>query len=318
MNTLFDLIYSAHHDLRPHVAITPLSHSMGLSEISGCEVYLKCEHLLTTGSFKFRGASNKFRLLSVSARKEGVIAASSGNHGKAVALAGKMAGVPVTVYTTTKASPVKLQAITQYGAHLITLDATSIEVEIEARRQAQLQGKVFISPYNDLEVIAGQGTIGMELMEQCMDAHAIFASVGGGGLISGVATAIKSQKTDTQIIGCWPANANSLFSSLKAGKIIAGDEYDTLSDGTAGEIESDSITFPLCQQLIDDTLLVTEEDIRSAMKSIAHTDQWIIEGAAGVAVAGMLKKASHYQGKKVIIILCGRNINFDKYLDVVS
>lgn len=242
MNDLYRSICSAHRALRPQVPVTPLTLSIGLSEISGCEVYLKCDHLQITGSFKYRGACNKIRLLNKKARKDGVIVASSGNHGQAVALAGKMAGVPVTVYASANAAPIKLKAIRQYGAQLITLKSTGLEVELEARHQAELQNKVFISPYNDLEVIAGQGTVGMEILEQCPNAKAIFSAVGGGGLISGIATAIKSEHSNTDIIGCWPANATSLYSSLKAGTMISIEEFDTLSDGTAGEVEPGSVT----------------------------------------------------------------------------
>lgn len=318
MNSLYHDIELAHHALRPQVISTPITFSMGLSKITGCKVYLKCEHLMTTGSFKFRGACNKIRLLSKDARKDGVLVASSGNHGQAVALAGSMAGVPVTVYASEQAAAVKLNAIAQYGAKLITLNAAGLEVELEARFQAEKQGKVFISPYNDLEVIAGQGTIGMELSEQCPAADAIFASVGGGGLISGIATAIKEQHPETRIIGCWPANATSLYTSLQSGSIISVEEFDTLSDGTAGEVEPGSVTFPICQKLLDNTVLVTEEEIKNAMKVIAQTDQWMIEGAAGVALAAMLKQAENYQGQKVVVVICGRNITLEQYLKAIA
>lgn len=315
---LFAHIQQAHDALRPAVAVTPLSHSPGLSALSGCELYLKCEHLQHTGSFKFRGASNKVRLLTPQQRQQGVITASSGNHGQGVALAGRNAGVPVTVYASSSASAVKLDAIRALGAQVITLNCDPLSVELEAARQAQLQDKHFVSPYNDQQIIAGQGTIGMELMAQQPQLDAVFVAVGGGGMISGIGTALRQLKPQCQVIGCWPANAPTLQRSLQAGRIIEMEEQETLSDGTAGGVEADSITFPICQQVIDATVLVSEAEIRAAMKAVAAHERWIIEGAAGVAMAGALKMAADFQGKRVAVILCGRNIMLEKFLGAVQ
>lgn len=320
-NTLVDLfkdIEQAHEALRPGVAVTPLSYSPRLAELSGCELYLKCEHLQHTGSFKFRGASNKVRLLTNEQRMQGLITASSGNHGQGVALAARQAGVPVTVYATTTASSLKLEAIRALGAEVVTLDTDPLSVELEAARQAERQGKLFVSPYNDPQIIAGQGTIGMEINEQLQDVAAVFVAVGGGGMISGIGTAIKKLSPNTEVVGCWPANAPTMERSLAAGEIIEMEELDTLSDGTAGGIEPGSITFPLCQQVIDRTVLVTEEEIRNAMKAVARYERWIIEGAAGVALAGALKLASQYQGKRVVVVLCGRNILIEKFVGAIQ
>lgn len=315
---LFGDIQQAHEALRPEVLITPLSRSPRLSALSGCDLYLKCEHLQHTGSFKYRGASNKVRLLAPLQRQQGVITASSGNHGQALALAGKAAGVPVTVFASAAASSLKLEAIRTLGAEVITLDTDPLSVELEAARQAQLQGKLFVSPYNDLQVIAGQGTIGVEIHQQLPQVDAVFVSVGGGGLISGVGTALKQLRPTVEIIGCWPANAPAMERSLAAGELIEVEEQDTLSDGTAGGVEPGSVTFPLCQRVIDRTVLVSEEEIRDAMKAIARFERWIIEGAAAVALAGALKLAHDYQGKRIAVILCGRNIVLEKFLGAIQ
>lgn len=318
VSRLAEEITAAHSLLRPQVAVTALTHSPALSAHTGCEIYLKCEHLQHTGSFKFRGASNKILKLNDSQRNKGVITASSGNHGQALALAGRRAGVAVTVYTTTSASPLKIDAIKAYGAQVISLDTDPLSVELEAARQAHQQETLFISPYNDADIIAGQGTIGAELVEQLPDVDAVFVAVGGGGLISGIGAALSQRKPDTEIIGCWPANAPTLQRSLEAGHIIEMEEQETLSDGTAGGIEPGSMTFPLCQKVIDRTVLVSEQEIRAAMKSVARHERWMIEGAAGVALAGAIKLAADYQGKKVAVILCGRNILLEKFLDAVQ
>jgi threonine dehydratase len=318
MGELFATIGEANQAIRPQVAVTPLTYSPRLSAMSGCELYLKCEHLQHTGSFKFRGASNKIRLLDAQQRSQGVITASSGNHGQGVALAGKLAGVPVTVYAASSASSLKLEAIRALGAEVVTLDSDPLSVELEAARQAQHQGKLFISPYNDAQIIAGQGSIGMELFEQQPELDAVFASVGGGGMISGIGTALKQLKPGIEIVGCWPANAPTLQRSLAAGEIIEMEEGDTISDGTAGGVEPGSITFPLCQRLLDRTVLVSEDEIHHAMQDVARFERWIIEGAAGVALAGFLQVAEAYRGKRVAVVLCGRNILLEKFIGAVK
>ncbi|HAL69119.1 MAG TPA: hypothetical protein DCP84_15800 [Pseudomonas sp.] len=199
-------IKHAHAALRPAVRTPPLTRSQHLSATTGVDVWLKCEHLQPTGSFKFCGASNKVRLLPVSAREHGVIAASSGNHDQALALAGKTAGVPVTLYTTTTASTYKVEAMRNLGAEVICLPTDPLSAELEAARQAQAKGVPFVSPYNDLQVIAGQGTIGMELFEQAPDLDAVFVAVGGGGMIAGIGAALRTLAPGVDIIGRWPCS----------------------------------------------------------------------------------------------------------------
>lgn len=318
LGSLQQAITEAHTALRPQVTVTPLTLSSRLSALSGCEVYLKCEHLQHTGSFKYRGASNKLRLLDPAQRQRGVITASSGNHGQGLALAGQALGVPVSVYTTTQASSYKLEAMRALGAEVISLDLDPLGAELEAGRQAQLQGKPYVSPYNDYQIIAGQGTVGMELFEQQPELDAVFVAVGGGGLISGIAAALHGLSAKTRIVGCWPANSPALHASLAAGRIIEVDEEETISDGTAGGVEPDSVTLGLCQRLLSQRVLVSEAQIKAAMREVAASERWIIEGAAGVAMAGMLALAEEYRGKKVAVVLCGRNIVLEKYLEAIA
>lgn len=318
MDSLYERIVDAHRAIRPQVAVTPLTHSPLLSAETGCDVFLKCEHLQHTGSFKFRGATNKLRLLDPEQRRNGVATVSTGNHGQGVALAGKLAGVPVTVYAAVTAAPVKLDAIRALGATVVTIDASTLEVELEAARRAARDGLPFISPYNDIDVIAGQGTIGLELVEQHPGLAAVFASVGGGGLISGIGTALEQASPSTDVIGCWPANATTLYRCMQAGKVIEVEESDTISDGTAGGVEPDAITLPIAQRVIDRSVLVSEEEIKAAMKRLAQTDRWMVEGAAGVALASLLQIAPTYRGKSVAVVLCGRNIMLDKFVAAVQ
>jgi threonine dehydratase len=318
MTALFDRILEADVGIRPQVPVTPLDLSPALSAALGCEVLLKCEHLQPTGSFKVRGAANKVHMLDAAARRAGVITASTGNHGQGVARAGALAGVTVSVYVGAATAPQKMAAIRALGAQVVVIDGPPIDAELEARRQAEIQGKTYISPYNDLDVVAGQGTIGVELARQGPELGAVFVSVGGGGLISGIGTALKRLSPHTRVVGVWPENSPCMLAALQAGTIVDTVEYPTLSDATAGAVETGSVTFPICRDVIDETLTVTESEIASAMRTVAQTDRWMIEGAAGVAVAGLVKSAAAWQGRKVAAVICGRNIALDKFLHAVS
>jgi threonine dehydratase len=318
MKSLFDRILEADVGIRPQVPVTPLELSPALSAALGCEVLLKCEHLQPTGSFKVRGAANKVHMLAEAARRAGVITASTGNHGQGVARAGALAGVAVTVYVGSATAPQKMAAIRALGAAVVIIDGPPIDAELEARRQAQIQGKTYISPYNDLDVVAGQGTIGIELARQAPELAAVFVAVGGGGLISGIGTALKQLSPRVHVVGVWPENSPCMLDALKAGAIVDTVEYPTLSDATAGAVEVGAVTFPICGTVIDTTITVTEAEIASAMRTVAETDRWMIEGAAGVAVAGLIKSAAAYRGRKVAAILCGRNIALDKFLRAVG
>jgi threonine dehydratase len=318
LETLYRRIMDAHSTIRPAVAVTPLAYSERFSTATGCHVYLKCEHQQHTGSFKYRGAYNKLRLLSRDDRARGVIAATSGNHGQAVALAARLSQVNVTVYTSSSASPYKLEAMRALGATVVSVPGDSLAAEQEAVRQAALQGKPYISPYNDLDVIAGQGTVGVEIHEQQPALDAIFAAVGGGGLISGIGTALSRLNPDAQMIGCWSEQAAAMYHALKAGAIYPVAQGDTLASGSAGNIYPDAITFDLCQRLVNRSVLVTEEEIRWAMKAVAVDEHWIIEGAAGVSLAGALKVARTMPGKRLAVVLCGRNVDWPVFLQAVS
>ncbi|MEA3180188.1 MAG: threonine dehydratase [Gammaproteobacteria bacterium] len=284
----------------------------------GCSVLLKNEHLQPTGSFKIRGATNKIQILGEAARRTGVTTASTGNHGQAVARAGSLAGVPVTVYVAASAAQPKVDAIRALGAELVVVSGPPIGAELLARRHADEQGKIYISPYNDLDVIAGQGTLGMELIEQAPELDAVFISVGGGGLISGVGTALKNLSPRTRVIGVWPENSPCMLRAMEAGAIVDVDEKETLSDGTAGAVEPGSVTLPLCRAVIDETITVSEADIGRGMRMIADAEHWIVEGSAGVALAGLARRAEAFRGKKVAVVLCGRNIALERFLYAIE
>ena len=316
--SLFERITQAHAAIRPQVPVTPLERSSVLSARLGCEVLFKCEHLQPTGSFKVRGATNRIRLLAEEARRTGVITASTGNHGQAVARAGALAGVPVTVFVAASTVRSKVDAIRRLGATLAIIDGNPLDAELAARRSATEQGKTYVAPYNDPDVVAGQGTLGMELSEQAPQLDAVFISVGGGGLIGGVGTALKGLSPNTRVVGVWPENSPCMLRALEAGHLFEVPESATLSDGTAGGIEPGSITFPICQSVIDERITVTEQEIAAAMRDVAAADHWMVEGAAGVALAGLVKSAAAWQGRRVAVVLCGRNIALETFLGAIG
>ena len=314
----FAAIQQAHAAIRPRVPVTPLAHSIGLSGKLGCTVLLKQEHLQPTGSFKYRGATNRVRLLSEEQRQHGVITASTGNHGLAVAQAGALADVRVSVYVARSAAAAKREAITALGAKLVVVEGPTIEAELAARRDAAAQGKVFISPYNDAAIVAGQGTAGVELAEQAPDLDAVFVAVGGGGLIGGVGTALRRLIPKAEVVGVWAENAPAMLRSLEAGAIVDTPDLPTLSDGTAGAVEPGSITFPICAAVIDRYVAVTEPEIAAAMRLVAETDHWMVEGSAGAALAGLVRVQPDFCGRKVAVVLCGRNIAVDDYINALA
>jgi len=297
---------------------TPLEYSPVLSKGLGCEVLLKCEHLQPTGSFKIRGATNKIRLMGRSDRRRGVTTASTGNHGKAVAHAARAAGVAATVYVAAGAAPCKVEGIRALGAEVVVIDGSPLEAELLARKAAVAQGQTYISPYNDMEVVAGQGILGLEILDQEPGLDAVFISVGCGGLIGGTGTALKALCPQIEVVGAWPANSPCMLRALEAGKIIDVEEQPTLSDGTTGAIEPGSVTFPICEAVIDDTVEVREAEIAAAMQRVAQADHWMVEGAAGVALAGLIQRARAYRDKKVAVVLCGRNIDPELYLSAMN
>jgi threonine dehydratase len=288
---------------------TPVALISDLAPEPSVRVLAKLENLQNTGSFKLRGATNKVLLLTPQQRKDGIIAASNGNHGLGVAWAAKDAGVSAQVYVSSHVSPSKAHCIEQYGARICRTGETPLEAELAGRAAATQSRKVFISPYNDIDVVAGQGTVAVELQNQAPEMDAVFVAVGGGGLIGGIGAYLKWVAPHTQIVGCWPENSPVLFECIKAGRIVTVPEQATLSESTAGGLEPESVTLDLCKRVIDRSILVSEDEILAAMRRVHESKGWRIEGAAAVALAAFLKEASHYQGKTVAIIICGGNVS---------
>lgn len=303
------MVEEAAQRIRAFVTETPAEPVPALVSGQSTELIFKLENLQQTGSFKLRGASNKILSLTPDQAAKGVIAASNGNHGLGVAAASQRAGVDAEVYVSSHVSPGKAQRIEEYGARIRRVGDDPLEAELAARAAAAAQGKVFISPYNDLEVMAGQGTIAVELQRQMPDIDAVFVAVGGGGLIGGIGAYLKSISPRIQVIGCWPENSKVLYESMRAGRIIEVPEQPTLSESTAGGLEPGSVTLDICRSVIDQSVMVSEDEILSAMQHVRAARGWLIEGAAGVAVAAFLKQAHEYADKAVVVVICGGNLS---------
>ncbi len=268
--------------------------------------YAKLEQLQTTGSFKLRGAANKLMSLSPHQAAAGVITSSTGNHGIGVAAAAKFLGIDAEVFLSAQVTRTKQDKIRSQGARVRVIGDDPLAAEVAAREAAAQSGRSYVSPYNDPYVVAGQGTVAVELLRQLPDMDAIFIATGGGGLMSGIGTLLHHMVPHAEVIGCWPENSAVLYESLKAGRIIEAPESLTLSESTAGGVEQGSITFDLCREVMHHGVLVTEEEILSAMRW-GHAQGWAVEGASGVALAAYFKEAECYADRKAVVLICGGN-----------
>ena len=298
----------AEERIRSRIVTTPLLAS-SIGADTGADLRLKLENRPHTGSFKARGAFNKLLALGDAARRRGVIAASTGNHGAAVAFAARELGVSARVIVPSNADPGKVAAIAALGGEVVTQGEDSAVAEAHARALAEQEGRPFVSPYNDVEVAAGQGTLGVELTRQLAGIDAVFIALGGGGLLAGVGAWIKSVRPGAAIIGCSPENSAVMIASLRAGEILTLDSRPTLSDGTAGGVEPGAMTFGWCRELADELVTVSEDEIGQAMRLVHRIHGLAVEGAAGVAVAGFLKRAEQWRNRRVIAVVCGGNVS---------
>ncbi|HEV3038157.1 MAG TPA: threonine/serine dehydratase [Candidatus Angelobacter sp.] len=303
------LVLSTYQRIRPLVVETPVEPISYLAPEASVQVLAKLENLQKTGSFKLRGATNKIASLSSHQRSAGVIAASNGNHGLGVASAARNAGIAAQIYVSSHVSPSKASRIEQLGAAICRAGETPLEAELAGRRAATESGKVFISPYNDIDVIAGQGTIAVELQTQAPALDAVFVAVGGGGLIGGIGAYLKWIAPHVEVVGCWARNSPVLYECLRAGQIVDVPEQPTLSESTAGGLEAESVTLGLCKRVIDRSVLVSEDEILTIMRKIRDRKGWLIEGAAAVALAAALGDLTRYHGKTVMVLICGGNLS---------
>lgn len=298
------------------VSRTPLERSQWLSSELERDVLLKLECFQVTGSFKIRGAMSKLSRLTEDERARGVLTVSAGNHGLAVAHCAGALSLDATIVVPRSASRAKVSAIRRYPVTLVERGANYDEAELAAREMERETGATFVSPYNDADVIAGQGTIALEILEDAPNIDAIVVPVGGGGLLAGVSVAVKANYPHIEVYGAEPQSSPTMHESLRAGRLIEIKEDETIADGLAGNIEAGSITFPLVAHLADGTILVSEDSIRDAIRRVAREDHIMIEGSAAVAVAALTD--GRLKGQRTAAIITGRNISLDLFAEVIS
>ncbi len=286
---------------------TPLLPAPWLSEQVGAEVRLKCENLQRAGAFKMRGAYNAIASLSEDERRHGVITASSGNHGQAVALAARMFGIPAVVVMPTTAPPVKVDGVRGYGAEVVFAGTTSTERFDKARELVEARGLVMIPPFDDPRIIAGQGTVGLELLEQWPEVENVLVPIGGGGLCSGVAAWVKREKPPCLVIGVEPENANAMRQSLDAGAPTTIESKPTVADGLM-PVRPGDLTVAHCHALVDHVVLVDEDSIVHATRDLLLRSKILVEFSGAAAAAALLAGRYRPQGPTAVV-LSGGNLD---------
>ena len=313
-----DAILHAHERIRPHIRRTECAHSHWLSDASGAEVFLKLENRQLTGSFKLRGVVNKLLSLTEEERGRQLVAASTGNHGAAFAHAVSEFGLDGMLFLPTNAAESKLQAIEVSGIPFQLVGDDCVETEGHAARYAAENDCVWVSPYNDPLVVAGQGTVAVEFLDQVEAIDRVLVPVGGGGLISGIGAYMKAVAPGVEVIGCQPIASAVMYESVRAGEIVTMESRPTLSSATAGGIEQGSITFDLCRKHVDDYELVDEEEIAQAIRFVHDNESMVIEGGAALPVAAALRRTAGLRGKRLVLIVTGSKIDDDVLRRILS
>jgi threonine dehydratase len=310
-------IEQARKRIKGHIKTTPLHHSHYLSEFIQGSVHLKLENEQITGSFKVRGALNRLMTLTKEEAARGVITASTGNHGLGTAYAAKKLGITAMVVFPKEASEVKLKKMEKAGVEVIQ-DVGYEDVEPYARQLAKNRGLTYVSPYNDPMIVAGAGTSGLEILEQLGNIDAVIVPIGGGGLVSGIATAVKAMSPHTVMIGVQSEASPEVYESWKAGHWVDAEESDSLAQGLMGGVESDSITLDIIQEHLDRIVLVSEKSILDAIRVLYEEEKIVIEGAGAASTAVLLERKSELIGKRIVSVVSGGNISEEEVVALIS
>jgi threonine ammonia-lyase medium form len=314
-----DDIAAARDRIAGHVRRTPLMSATRLGDRTGVALALKCESFQKTGSFKVRGALNAVLLLDDAQRRRGVITVSAGNHAQALAYAAAIGGVKATVVMPAKASPLKVAASRGYGADVVLHGASSIEAFAHARALEKERGLVFVHPFDDVAVVAGAGTVGLELVDDdraAMDIAVI--SIGGGGLISGIATALRARSPKTRIVGVEPEGAAAMRKSLDVGHPVRLDKIDTIADGLSAPMAGE-LTFPIVRDLVDDVVLVSDDEIRAAMRDLLSSAKLVVEPAGAASLAAVTAgRVGAQRGSRVVAVISGGNVDLTRLAEIAA
>jgi len=304
-------VYDAQTRIMPHLRRTPLLTSATLSGMTGTRLGLKAEVFQKTGSFKSRGALNASLLLTPEQRAKGMITISAGNHGQGLAWAGSRVGARTVVFMPKTAVPTKVEAIRGYGAEpMFSENMEGVFDAMEAYRAEH--DMTFVSPFSDPAIIAGQGVIGLEILEDMPDVANVIVPVGGGGLISGISLAIKSQRPDVRVVGVEPVGANIVRKSLDAGRPVAADRIDTIADGLAAPFAGE-LSQAIISHYVDDVILVTDDEITAALRLILGRIKVLVEPAGAAALAGLLSgRTGAAPGSNTVVVMSGGNVDRDR------
>ncbi len=310
-------IQDARKTIAPFVKSTPLVQSQFLTTFCVCPLFLKLENLQITSSFKPRGVFNKLLHLRAEEQNSGIITASAGNHGQAVAYAAQKLGYYARVVVPKPTPKIKIDGIRKYGADLVLFGENYDEAERKAKELAQKDGCAYISPYNDEFIIAGHGTIGLEILEVLPDVDAIMVPLGGGGLLSGISVAVKSRRPGVQVIGVQSKSSPVMYESLKAGKIVNVKKTgNSIAEGLSGNVGP--ITFGLVRNYVDFVVLVKEETLRNAVYLLWAHDNQVVEGSGAAAIAPIIENKPMFKGKRVVSVVTGGNIDSSLFQSIIA
>lgn len=312
-------VYAARRTIAPWVRRTPLKRSRALSRLTDSNVYLKLETVHDTGAFKIRGATNHLLNLSEKERARGVVTVSTGNHGRAVAYAAKRFGMRAVVCMSELVPDNKVEGIRDLGAEVRIVGQSQDDAEIEANRLVSEEGLISVHPFDDPYVIAGQGTIGIEILEDLPEIDTAIVPLSGGGLMGGIALVLKSSSPDIRVIGVTMTRGPAMIESVRAGKPVPVKEQATLADSLGGGIGLDNrYTFELVRRFVDEYLVVNEAQIAEGMRQLYRGDGIIAEGGASVGVAAMLAGLVHDLDGNVVFIISGANVDMDKFTQIMN
>ncbi len=315
---LFEDIVRAEKIVSKHIVTTPVVHSKALSEAVGEQIYLKLENQQITGSFKIRGAINAISNLNPAQKKAGVVTLSTGNHGRGLAFAAKLMKIKCIICMSKLVPENKIEGIRALGAEVRLIGTNQDEAQLEADRLSIEEGMTYISPFDNINVIAGQGTLGLEIHRQTPKLNFAFIPLSGGGLICGVAMALKHLNRNLKVIGVSMDRGAAMYESQKAGKPIFVKEEESLADALTGGIGLDNkYTFELTKQLVDEIILVSEKEIADGIRHAYWLESQIVEGAGAVAIASLLSNKFKLTGPS-IALMCGRNINIERHFTLIS
>jgi threonine dehydratase len=312
------LVLDAEARCRPHINETPLEYSPGLSELTGGDVWLKLDSMQKTFSFKFRGAVSKVMSLTDEMLDKGIVTASTGNFALAMAEAVRLRGRSATIYVANNIDPMRLSLLKALGLEIVLHGDDAGDAEKEARRIAGVEGKMYISPYNDPEVVGGQGTCALEITRQLPDVDSVIIAVGGGGLISGCSGWLKSVNPGIEVLGVLPENSPVMLESLKAGALFEMDIKPTLADTCSGNIDLDSITFDICRENVDEMFAISEPEIEAGIRYLFEQHRLVVEGSAALSIALLQKYPERFKGRKTVALICGRNIDTELFKRIIS